>query len=196
MARPSKKEGVISQFGAPDDFKDLGPGAFSEKKFTEIQNLRRTVRIPADYVSATQISRHPAKGAIGTDNYIDPLVLKAAAVVPTDELVPGAKYDVRFYAIGGKLSSTEGLRFLREQRSLQIGVPGLSIIYDLLKGNLPCDRWVVALDDRGHLFKDEFGSYRVPMIKQPIAASSAFLLGHFANPWQNRQVLISVVRIG
>jgi hypothetical protein len=132
----------------------------------------------------------------GSGHTAGPLVIKAGMVTPTDELIPGAKYDVRFYSINGKLTSPEALKFLREQRSLQVGVPGLSVLFTLLKGALPLDRWVVALDDRGHLFKDDFDSCRVPMIMQPMAASSSFMLGHFDSPWQNRQVLISVVRIG
>lgn len=188
--------GIKSKFGAPRNSDDNGAPQFSDKMFVELRNHRKTISVPRDYVSSTQIDRHPAKNSLGSANYLDPLVLRAALTEPTDVLIPGAKYDVRFYAVGGKLSSENGIKFLRENRSLQVGVPGLSLIYSLMKGSFPYDRWVVALDDRGHLFADEHGSFRVPMILHPIASASSFSLGHFAHPWSSKHILITVVRIG
>lgn len=196
MAKASSKDGVIAQFGAPRNSEDLGMRSSSEKKFMEIANLRKTICIPADYAASTQLVRHPRKNSFGSGNYIDPLVFRAVEAEGAELLIPGAKYDIRFFAVSNKASSNEGLKFLEAQRSLHVGVSGLSVIYAELKGAFPLDRWVVALDHRGNLFRDEYGSYRVPMILQPMIAHSSFSLGHFDHPWHGKHVFISVVRIG
>lgn len=188
--------GTQSQFGAPRKSEDLAMAHFSEKLFVELKHYRKTISVPHDYVSHTQMQRHPSKNSFGTLNYVDPLVLRAALTEPTDVLIAGAKYDVRFYAVGGKLSSEVGIKFLRENRSLQVGVPGLSLIYALLSSSFPFDRWVIALDDRGHLFADDHGSFRVPMILHPIASAASFSLGHFSHPWNSKHIIMTVMRIG
>lgn len=196
MAKTARTNGVAVPFGAPSAVDDIGEVRFSEKKFAEITHMRRTVRVPVDYIHSEQIVKHRVKSSLGVTNYVDPLVLLAALREPTDVLIPGAKYDVRFYAIGGKTSSAEGLKFLRAQRSLFVGPQGISAIYGLYNGAFPCDRWVVALDDRGHLFADDNGSYRVPMLMQPLCAGASFSLGYFEHAWHNKHVLLCIKRIG
>lgn len=195
MARPTKKDGVIAHFGAPRRLEDQGDASFSMKKFAEITYLRKTLQVPVDYVHEKQLDRHMPRTRLGSKNYIDPLVVRAALVSPTDILMPGARYDVRFYALQGKTTSLECIKFLRSERSLQVGIQGLSLFYGLLEGGFPPDRWVIAFDDRGYLFSDDGGSCRVPMLLHPLVGSSSLSLGHFDFPWHNKHVLLTARRI-
>ncbi len=196
MAKPTKKDGIIAHFGAPRRLEDRGDSQFSEKRFMEIRHLRKTVQVPLDYDQEAQLGRHMPTTRLGSKNYIDPLAVRAAQTCPTDVIIPGARYDVRFFALGGKTTSIECVKFLRSEGSLQVGIQGLSLFYGLMQGGFPPDRWVVAIDDRGHLFADDEGSFRVPMLLQPLVGSSSLSLGHFNCPWHNKHVLLLSKRIG
>ena len=86
----------------------------------------------------------------------------------SNNLVPGKTYEVRFYPINARVTSEECIEFLKSKKAIFVNAQGLTLVWDLRKGDLPKDYgWILSFDEKDALPRSpdvKFEEINIPMM--------------------------------
>jgi len=149
------------------------------------------ITVPDDYVHNTRLAsfekENRKKFYSWNDDITDENFSKA-----TVQLKPGQKLHVKVFrqTTSGSTTSEERLAFLKTQNVVLTGAQGVSLVFEQKREDLPKGYWYVSFDEKEALWKDAYGSHRVPHVSRYSDGGWRFSLGCFEGVWYNDHCLL------
>ena len=158
------------------------PSAGASAKFALLKDFG-IITVPDDYDHATQLDKFMKKNREKFHS-VNNNITDVNFPNPTRVLKPGDKLSVRAFkqVVGGTTTSEERMAFLVTQNAIHTGAQGASLVFEVMRDQLPNGKWYASFDEREHLWMDA-GRYRVPLVSAYWGDVFQWNLGCFADVW-------------
>ncbi len=147
--------------------------------------------VPADYFHAGFLDRFRSKNKKAFKWGNSAALTDKNFGNPTHVLVPGKTYLVKRYAIksGLVVSSADCMDVYRAERAYYTGAPGVAMIWQEKRDELPVGKWTLSFDEESRLWVDAAGYHGVPSVHRYSDGDFGFALGYLEHPWVDDFVL-------
>jgi hypothetical protein len=93
--------------------------------------------------------------------YFNPNLKDVNFMKTSQKLKPGESYEVKFFKVIQNIPIIECLNFMKSQGALMTGAQGLTLLFEMYKYIIPSSGWVVSIDEKITLWKDDQGFAKV-----------------------------------
>lgn len=102
--------------------------------------------VPEDYSHEDELALAYKKGFENESSEYTFNEYIATRIKKSDQLVPGNIYEVKLFEASGTFNSADGHEFLKNQRSMYIGLRGALAVVKYKKDELPADKSILYPD--------------------------------------------------